>query len=271
MKRSAPRGVMILEWMMSALARPTVSTLVSMMFVGLAAAGPARAADLSSPAPAPMGTEEVVEIGTGWYLRGDVGYIGYTKPKDFGFGLPDSQPLDRVRLDETYSLGGGIGYAFTNYLRADVTVDHRFGAEFSGTRPLITYANGYVRDQADLESTTILFNGYLDFGSFAGVTPYIGAGIGLAGNRLTNISREAYAAGVLVGSGFLQPHTTNNFAWALMAGAAMNLGSGFQLDLGYRYMNLGDARTKIDGPGDGIRTDTLTAHEVRLGARYMID
>jgi opacity protein-like surface antigen len=273
MKRSAPRGVMILEWMMSALARPTVSTLVSLMIAGLAAAGQARAADLLSPAPALMGTdtEQVVELGTGWYLRGDVGYVGYTNPKDFGFGLPDSQPLDRVRLDETFSLGGGIGYAFTNFLRADVTVDHRFAAEFSGTRPLITYANGYVRDQADLESTTILFNGYVDFGSFGGITPYIGAGIGLAGNRLTNISREAYAAGVLVGSGFLQPHTTNNFAWALMAGAAVNLGFGFQLDLGYRYMHLGDARTKIDGPGDGIRTDTLEAHEVRLGARYTID
>ena len=256
---------------MSAVARPTLSTLVSMMIVGIAAAAPARAADLLPPPPMLERADEIVEIGTGWYLRGDVGYVNYTKPKDLGFGLPDSRPLDAVQLEKAFSVGAGIGYAFTSWLRADVTVDHRLGAEFSGTRPIGTYANGYVRDQADLESTTALFNGYVDLGTFAGITPYVGAGIGIAGNRLTNISREAYVAGLPAGSARLQPHTTHNLAWALMAGTAVNLGSGFQLDLGYRYIHLGDARTRIDGPGDGIRTDEIKAHEFRLGARYMID
>jgi opacity protein-like surface antigen len=256
---------------MSAVARPTLSNLVSMMIVGLAAAGSAKAADLLPPPPMLESADEIVEIGTGWYLRGDVGYVNYTTPKDLGFGLPDSQPLDSVRLKEAFSAGAGIGYAFTSWLRADVTVDHRFGAEFSGTRPVGTYANGYVRDQADFESTSALFNGYVDLGTWVGITPYLGAGIGLAGNRFTNISREAYIAGVPGGSAGLEPHTTYNLAWGLMAGAAVNLGSGFALDLGYRYMHLGDVRTKIDGPGDGIRTDEIRAHEFRLGARYMID
>ncbi|HEX2135833.1 MAG TPA: outer membrane beta-barrel protein [Microvirga sp.] len=255
------------------MARATVSTLVSLTIVALAAAGPGRAADLGllPPAPTLAELEEVVEIGTGWYLRGDVGYVDYAKPRDLGFGLPDPGPLDGVRLQETASLGGGIGYSFTDWLRADVTVDHRLGAELSGTRPIGTYAAGYVRDQADLESTTALLNGYVDFGSWAGVTPYLGAGIGLSGNRLTNISREAFWAGGPVGRAVLHPHTTHNLAWALMAGAAVHLGSGFQLDLGYRFMHLGDARTKVDGPGRGIRTDAIEAHELRVGARYTID
>jgi len=260
---------MMLEWTMSVVAR--LSTLVSVTILSLAAVGPSHAADLLPPAPALDRADEIVEIGTGWYLRGDVGYVNYTKPKDLGFGLAASQPLDGERLEQAVSIGAGVGYAFTNGLRADVTVDHRFGAQISGTRPIGTYANGYVRDQADFESTSALLNGYVDFGTFAGITPYVGAGIGVAGNRLTNISREAYVAGLPAGSAVLQPHTTYNLAWALMAGTAVNLGSGFALDLGYRYIHLGDARTKIDGPGDGISTDAIRAHEFRVGARYMID
>jgi len=271
MKRVVFRRVAILEWRISAVARPTLSTLVTMMIAGLVPAGPARAADLLPPAPMLDRPDEVVEIGTGWYLRGDVGYVNYTTPKDLGFGLPTSRPLDAEQLDKAFSVGAGIGYAFTSWLRADVTVDYRPGTEFSGTRPIGTYANGYVRDQADLESASALLNGYVDLGSWAGITPYLGAGIGVAGNRFTNISREAYVIGVPAGSAGLQPHTTYNLAWALMAGGAVNLGSGFQLDLGYRYIHLGDARTKIDGPGDGIRTDEIQAHEFRVGARYMID
>src|SRR5919206_3370371 len=153
---------------MSAVARPILSTLVSAMILGLASAGSGQAADLLPPAPMLDRADEIVEIGTGWYLRGDVGYVDYAKPKDLGFGLATSRPLDGVRLEEAVSAGGGIGYAFTNWLRADATVDHRFGAEFSGTRPIVTYANGYVREQADLESTSFLLNGYVDFGSWAG-------------------------------------------------------------------------------------------------------
>ena len=43
------------------------------------------------------------------------------------------------------------------------------------------------------------------------------------------------------------------------------------VDLGYRYIHLGDVRTRIDAPGPGIKTDELDAHEIRVGARYMID
>lgn len=231
---------------------------------------PAQAADLLPPPPV-LDRDEIVEVGTGWYLRGDVGYVDYNTPRDIAFHIPTVLPLNGERLDKTFSVGGGIGYQLTNWLRADATIDHRFGAELSGTRPFPTYDLGYVRDQADVESTSYLLNAYVDLGYWSGVTPYLGAGIGLASNRFTNIRREFYALGQPAGTGFPTPHTTNNLAWALMAGVAVDVGSGFKIDLGYRYTHLGDARTRIDGPGAGIRTDDLKTHEIRLGARYTID
>jgi opacity protein-like surface antigen len=253
-------------------ARLSILTLVSAAALGMAAQ--AQAADLLPPAPSLEGYgygEEVVELGTGWYLRGDIGYVDYNRPVDLGFGLPGVGTLDAERLDSTWSVGGGIGYQFTNWFRADATVDYRVGAEFSGTRPNPTYDIGYIRDKADFESTTLLLNGYVDLGSWAGVTPYVGAGIGLAGNRFTNVSRESWLLGLPAGSVELSPHTSYNFAWALMGGVGMNFGSGVVLDVGYRYTNLGDARTRIEGPGPGIKTKTIDSHEVRVGARYVID
>jgi len=252
------------------LARLSGFVKVSALACSLAAVSAASAADLLPPPP-DLDRDEVVELGNGWYLRGDVGYIDYEKPKDLAFGPPGILPLDAERMEMTWSAGAGIGYQLTSWARADVTVDHRFGAEFSGTRPNPTYAIGYVRDQADLESTSALLNVYADLGSWGGIIPYLGAGIGVSGNRFTNFSRQAYVLGVPAGSGYLEPHTTYNLAWALMAGVAIDVGSGFKLDVGYRYSHLGDVRTKIDGPGPGIKLDEVTAHEVRVGARYQID
>jgi opacity protein-like surface antigen len=252
-------------------ARLTFLTVMSLVAGGLVAA-PAQAADLLPPAPVLDYGEEVVEIGTGWYLRGDIGYVDYNRPKDLSFGLPGTRTLDGERLDKTWSVGGGIGYAFTNGFRADVTVDYRIGAEFSGTRPIgVDYSLGYVRDQTDFESTTALFNTYFDLGTWSGITPYVGAGIGVSGNRFTNISREAWTAGTPAGSAGLQPHTAYSLAWALMGGVAVDVGSGFKVDLGYRFVHLGDARTRTDDFAYGIRTSRLHAHEFRIGARYMID
>jgi opacity protein-like surface antigen len=236
-----------------------------------ALAAPVLAADLLLPPPPVLEGDEVVELGNGWYLRGDVGYIDYDTPQDRGtsaFGIPR---LDDERLEQIFSLGGGVGYQLSSWLRTDLTIDHRFGAEFTGTRPFPTYAFGSVIDKTDLESTSFLLNGYIDLGYWAGVTPYIGAGAGFSINRLTNFTRlvtvntpPSFDAAVL------GPHTTYNFAWALMAGAAVDVGSGFKLDLGYRFVRLGDARSRFDAD-PSIRTDSIQAHEIRVGARYMID
>jgi opacity protein-like surface antigen len=249
--------------------RLTFLSVMSAITFGLAGHS-ARAADLLPPPPILDEADEVVELGTGWYLRGDLGYVNYDRPRDVGFGIPGELPLDGERLEKAFSVGGGIGYQVTDWLRTDLTVDHRFGAQFSGTRPNPSYDIGFVRDQADFESTTLLLNGYIDLAYWSGITPYLGAGIGVSGNRFTNVDRDVFVGGTQVSNIHIGPHTTTNLAWALMAGIAVDVGSGFTLDLGYRYTHLGDVRTQIDA-APGIKTDEIRSHELRFGARYMID
>ena len=60
-----------------------------------------------------------------------------------------------------------------------------------------------------------------------------------------------------------RPHTTYNLAWALMAGVAVDIGSGFKVDLGYRYTpSRTTSAPASTGPGPGIKAEDISAHEI---------
>jgi opacity protein-like surface antigen len=158
-----------------------------------------------------------------------------------------------------------------------VTADYRADARITALSSGSSYVHGYSTDVLKLESTTVLLNGYLDLGNWSGVTPYVGAGIGFAHNNLNSYWSQITCLTVTCSSAFSQarvPHETgskNNLAWALMAGAAVDIGMGLKLDLGYRYLRVGESKTELDSAGFGFKTKPLDAHEARIGVRYMID
>jgi opacity protein-like surface antigen len=253
--------------------------LKTLSFAGVVAAGCASSAlgaDMLFPPMRDAGRPGVVELGTGWYLRGDVGYVDYVTPKDRRDAIL-GETFDTTRLKQTWSAGGGFGYKFLNWLRADVTVDYRFESEFAGTSSRSGYASDARRDWGEFETTTGLANAYLDLGNWHGVTPYVGAGVGAALNHLLDhraqVTCLAAACGPLGDQPVLEVRgrTTFDLAWALMGGVAVDVGGGFKLDAGYRYVNLGEVKTHAAGAGAPTRTDDIEAHEVRLGFRYMID
>ena len=241
--------------------------------VGLAA--PALAADMLPPPPAEAGPA-MSELGTGWYLRGDIGYVEYSKPKE-ALGYSAGLPFDSIRQPNTWSIGGGFGYAFNSWFRADATVDWRADSRITALSSGSNYVNGFSTDSLKFESTTVLLNGYVDLGKWFGITPYVGAGVGLAHNRLHDYWSQVTCLTVVCSAVFSQdrvrhqPGSKNSLAWALMAGAAVDLGMGFKLDLGYRFVRIGDAKTELDTAGFGFKLKPLDAHEARIGVRYMID
>ncbi len=240
-------------------------------------ASSAFAADMLFPPPMmEAGRPGIVELGTGWYLRGDLGYVDYGKPKD-GRNSIINEAFDRTKLDNSWSAGAGFGYKFLNWFRADVTVDHRFASNFEGTTSLSEYVSDSRRDWGTLDSTTALANVYFDVGTWSGVTPYAGAGVGVAMNHLqdyrTRVTCLTDACGSVGDQPLVQvhPRRTYDLAWALMGGVAVDIGGGFQVDAGYRYVNLGEARIRSAASDTTTRSKDIEAHEVRLGLRYMID
>jgi opacity protein-like surface antigen len=229
-------------------------------------AAPAVAADIPvEPVPVPP------PVVGGWYLRGDIGYKIWADPDvDWDDTSAIGDEFDDPDLDDTFMVGVGVGYKFNNWLRADLTLDYEFPADFEATTECPAPCGGGPAEthieSAEISAATALANVYLDLGNYSGFTPYVGAGAGVAYVMVDDITTEAPGGSTDWGDA-----DDWNFAWALMAGLAYQFSPSLALDVGYRYLNLGEVSsdTIAAGTGDGDFTyDDLQAHEIRVGMRY---
>ena len=181
--------------MASPISRARATALMATL--GALCVSAATAADMpfASPLPPPPPVDQPVEFGTGWYLRGDVGYSNMPVPvvvADFANNL--------VRTGAA-SGGIGFGYQYNSWLRTDFEIDRAVFRPSSAQAPIwcpsgtIMYNQstnlpvGYLYDPnetctpyvtAHLNRTTPMFNAYLDLGHWWGFTPYVGAGVGMS-------------------------------------------------------------------------------------------
>jgi opacity protein-like surface antigen len=235
---------------------------------------PISAADLLPPLPsmdAPLLEQQ--PLGAGWYLRGDLGYAPTRHGRAAHTNFPGRNILTSAKIDNAFTLGAGLGYRYNSFLRVDLTLDHRFASRFSASGANVSGPATLYRDRADFSATTGLVNAYLDLGTWDGVTPYIGGGVGLSNKRFSNYTIETCAqpCGAFTRTGTLPGKSRNDFAWALMAGLAIGAGDGATVDLGYRYLNLGEARTGSDPLLGSVRVRKIESHEFRVGLRWEFD
>jgi opacity protein-like surface antigen len=94
------------------------------------------------------------------------------------------------------------------------------------------------------------------------MTPYIGAGIGTA--RVTTSDFESLVVPPFSGA---PAQTQWNLAWAAMAGTAIAVSPNLQVDVGYRYLDVGNVHT-ADGVGGAMTFKNVGGHELRVGLRW---
>ncbi len=205
-----------------------------------------------------------VEIGSGWYLRGDIGYSHLSDP-DMKYRWYN---FSNTKGNGAFLIGGGFGYAWNEWFRTDLTIDWRGRWALKGLLPCGP-CGGYSYESVRLSAWTFLANAYFDFGNWNGFKPYIGAGVGAA--YLT--------AGKHIGinPGFPNNYFNSqgkwNFAGALMAGASYDINENWKIDGSYRYLWLGDTYSGLDPTGNlfgRVEYNNLAAHEFRIGLRYLI-
>ncbi|GAA0776618.1 porin family protein [Roseibium denhamense] len=230
------------------------------------------AADL--PTPVIEHIPEVPAAAGGWYLRGDIAYKVYGDPSgSFNDGLIGDLRFERESIDNAWMIGVGVGYKFTDYLRTDVTLDYETPAAVKGYAVCGACTGGFSEEGTDIDVWTVMLNGYIDIGTWHRITPYVGAGIGAAYVRTDNT--YSINPGSTGRSEYDGENSEWNFAWALMAGASYAVTDNWAIDAGYRYKDLGEAKTvvlnDVGTGGSRIKWEDLTAHEFRLGARYTFD
>ncbi|KQP33931.1 porin [Methylobacterium sp. Leaf104] len=237
----------------------------------------AQAADLLPPLP-PEPLPPPVEIGGGWYLRGDVGAGAVevnkivTRRQD-GY-LPPTYQIEQKAVSGSFFAGGGVGYQFNAFLRGDITGEYRGGSRlnFSDSTletPTYKYLDYY---NANLASVVVMANGYIDLGTWYGVTPYIGGGVGSAFHHVSGFNDIGPA-----GSGIAREKYSSTFAWSAQAGLAYSVTPNLKLELGYRYSNLGSVKlgaincfnNGCDLPYSYTAKD-ITSHDVKVGMRWLL-
>jgi opacity protein-like surface antigen len=238
-----------------------------------------------------------VEVGNGWYLRGDVGYaftrdMGDVSFRTFDTGTYTSGKLGSADLDSGMTYGIGFGYTFNQWLRSDITLDG-FHTDAHGsvasadpcdaTDPALAGTTCNTRGSASLSTLSLMANGYVDLGTYVGLTPYIGAGAGISRVKWSGVSADTYCVdGTAACTAALLGKTSHSgkkdyrFTYALMAGLAYDISPNLKLDLGYKYTHVagGDtfgwdsASSTAGATGAQGKDDGFSSQEVRVGLRY---
>ena len=151
-----------------------------------------------------------------------------------GFGRKD------YKESAVFAVGGG--YHLNRYLKSDLTVGMR--------------AWGKVKkdgQSADVWTFPALMNAYVTM-PYHHFEPYIMGGFGAAWNKADSTH-------------YTKGDNKVSLAWTVGAGIGYRLSSCWGLDLGYRYADLGEARSKFKEGGGRIKRD-ITSHDIMLSARY---
>jgi len=349
--------------------------LVTRTALALSAIGllplPALAADYDPPIYVDQAPEyQPVEVGSGWYLRGDVGYAFQRSYKDEALAVDDTLfdndlvglgwvgPLDAFSASQkqgTITGSIGAGYHFNDWLRADVNIGILQNDSYSGTGHLqsgyldsgllVNALNPAVTAMPDfgcLGSRTVtttkttvdsdgnavpaqsgttaktdtdwrrdcivnasaknsawngLANGYVDLGTYAGFTPYVGAGIGLLRTKtsisvgatcenssVTNTSNANNGDGTSTttdqtvdftcraptdGSTVASYSKTNyDLMYGLSAGVSYQISKNASLDLGYQYISAPDVKYYTISDSGVRAAKGYDMQQIKIGLRY---
>ncbi len=255
----------------------------------------AHAADLPLPPPPVVLPPPPLVLDGAFYLRGDVG-VGINDLKirqsTFDTPVPDAR-FENSSFTDSPIIDVGVGYRFNRYFRADITGEYRGTAELRSNEsynvgafatdqfgnPPPNGARAYDNYSAHVRAEVGLVNGYVDLGTWYGVTPFVGAGVGVANVEVKGLTDISYGSGAAGGAGnggggFAADRNQINFAFAFMAGLDFAVTPNVTLELGYKYQNLGNVKTAaiqcVSTPTcpNEVQHYRLQSNDIRLGFRY---
>ncbi|QND68190.1 porin family protein [Mesorhizobium loti] len=246
---------------------------MALVALALAPLTPVHAADYDPPVYVDQAPDYVpVEVGSGWYLRGDVSYLPQKSFDNQDFA---SATASFSNKEDPIFASIGFGYHFNDYLRADLNLGYlpgnKIGVGYDDTATVIAPATATVAS-ASLKNYALsgILNGYVDLGTYVGITPYLGAGIGVVR------SKRSLSASYFTNNGddtddfvVSDSKTQYSLAYTLNAGLAYQLSKNVSVDLGYQYFSAPEAEyvTAESLNSYPIRKG-ISNHQVKLGLRY---
>ncbi len=269
---------------------------------------PAGAADYDPPIYVDQAPDyQPVEVGSGWYLRGDVGYA-------FSHKFDDTSNNPGFSSSQTLFDGSiGMGYHFNDYFRADLNFgilpSNKFGDSVdttcagSTTTTAVDNVTNTITSQITTRPTSqpckgssnasnnaysLMANGYVDLGTYVGITPYICADAGVVYSKRSSAvgakncvptSSSVVSNGSTVTTQFncddsagydgqVSSKASYDFAYALAAGLSYQVTKNLSVDLGYEYFAVPGAEYVAYDNGAFDVHKGVNFQTVKLGLRY---
>ena len=270
-----------------------MKTSIAAAALGLAMAStPTLSADLFGTAPPPLtfpaDQGPMTEVGSNWYLRGDIG-LSVDQAPSFSMAaismppagpgiLPFSSALGSSKWRNDVTADLGVGYRFNNWLRFEGTYEYRTGPAGHNVNSVICpttllptqtcTSNLYLHQR----NSTLLASAYVDLGDYWGVTPYVGAGAGVNVSMINgSVGYTVDATGVPFDQGWNRSISATRYspAWALMAGLGIQISPSATIDIGYRYLNAGTTTVPITPQIGASFRQPNASQDIRIGIRYM--
>lgn len=221
------------------------------------------------PIPEPVSARE-------YYLKA---FIGITNQEIDTFTNSTIQAGNFTIVDHDFDsspfIGFGIGVRHSERFRFDFTGEYRGKSDFTGLDTYVDPGCGAgvcTNEHSGIKSEWLfLANAFWDIGTYRGITPYVGAGVGTAA-----VSLDGFKDVNLITNGlhWADDNTEWNLAWALHAGLSYEISSDVTFDLGYRFTYLGDGETgrystfgtsTTQGP---TKLEDIVSHDVMVGLRW---
>jgi opacity protein-like surface antigen len=240
----------------------------------------AMAADMAIAPPPAYAPPPVEEFG-GWYLRGDIGMTNQNVK------FQDTNPAHAGYVDHGFEsasstlFGLGVGYQFNNWFRTDVIGQYRGKAALHGQT-----THAWPGNQFEVDETTgykseylVLANAYVDLGTWWCVTPFVGAGVGMANVQISGFRDNGINTAGNPTSQLYDTVSKWNFAWAAHAGLAYKVTPNVTLELAYSYVDMGSVQmgyTYPYAPGgfsgqSQYQLKNITSNDLKLGVRWNFD
>ncbi|PBB26482.1 hypothetical protein CK228_27840 [Mesorhizobium sp. WSM4312] len=248
----------------------TSRTVLALAGLGLLPLTPAIAADYDPPIYTDQAPDYVpVEVGSGWYLRGDVSYLVQKSFKNDDFAFT---PASFDEKEDPIFASIGFGYHFNDYLRADLNLGYlpgnKIGVGYDDSGSTIAYTQA----SADLKNYaySLMLNGYVDLGTYVGITPYLGGGVGIV-QSTRKLSASYFTNNFDPTDDFEQTDdkTKYSLAYTLNAGLAYQVSKNVSVDLGYQYFSAPDAEYVTAASLTSFPVHKgISNHQIKLGLRY---
>jgi opacity protein-like surface antigen len=183
-----------------------------------------------------------VAMAGNFYLNGNAGFV-WLQDTD----LTESSVSREVTFDSGFGLGGGGGYDF-DFMRVEAEIVYRR----NDVNKVSTAEYGNVDGSGDMSSFSLMVNGFYDFKNTTFLTPYIGAGVGVAYVDLSSVSAET----IRISGG-----NSTVFAYQAEIGFNSAINETMSFDLGYRYFATTD-------PSLGGVDSAYKSHNLLIRFRY---